>query len=773
MRKLVALALALLALPLVPLGEAANPTSRSWSPYNAPETVSALAMAVSNDTIAAALADLDPTPPCTPPACLPGAPSAEVSALAIFSNAGFERHGSPGVDRTKGRRAVAVSANGDVVASLGNDTSAAAVEGQLQLFYEARRGGTWDTDPLFLKTPVGGVPVGLLVSADGNRVVVATHEGDNLAITPFERQANSLAQGAKHVTPGRVLAIAGSADLARIVVAGSLPLDGQSWGAATVLPFSSPAESTYYHANATQLVAAAMSADGQRVALTSSDGQVLVFGATLSLAPQRATWGNATIPRVALSADGSRLVAARGVNLSAYEVREGAPLERWNATVPGTVNGLSLNRTGGLLVAAVGGASGGAIGFADDGRQVWKLNGDTSAAVVNLDATAIAYAQGTRVLAASLTRGIDLTRSDVGDVGTPLVIAAEATARFPLTLTNTGAAPELVRFRADESVADVVFEPAEVLAAPGETLTVVAFVTPRVTTGTRAFNVTAVAPGSGMTDDTTLAYEIAPVTAITISSNATDVRVLAGEATTHLLEVRNTGTQRVAVALRAQQSAAAPWNIELDPASLPVAANSLSTVRVTITPPASVANGTTNVVTYLLEGANVSDSVSITYRVNPTLGLELTAQTRTQFIEAGKVGFFNITVKNAGSLARSFVAFYDVNESSGRSWGIRMNTQPFELAAGASREITIQVTAPVDARPPDQLKLAITARLVPRDNETELVERLTLFANAAEPIPPGDSETDEGGNVIPAPSLTLALGALGAAALALRRRRAP
>lgn len=773
------LALLMLA-PLVPLANAGVPQPPAWSPYTAPEPVTALALADAAGTIAAALGPWSETGECpTPPtqACLEA--RAQPFDLAILkADTGFVTAYKDNVEQVSpgGRLFVAVSDDGNTIASIGYDRQLASTTPTPttpRLYYaRAGPGGSWTTGTANLSAYLSGTPVGLALSDDGNRVALALDTSGNITIRGFSFASGILSNAFTYITPGRPVSIAASDTLGRIGVVGVTPAGGVNRSVAFTFSFATGlADSQHAAPDGVTLGAVAMSPDGERFAVGGTNGTLLLFrGASGSSPPQQLAGGNGTVARVAFSGDGTRLAAASADGIRAYDMTAAAPALAWQAALAAAPRSIDYNHTGGLLLV---GSSDGVRAFNEAGGQMWQLRGNTTSVAVNADASTIAYAQGRLVFSAALGRGLALAFKGGGDTGPTQTITPSAEAVYSLSVHNPGAVTERVRFEGPEDLdVDVRFEPAEALVNPDETIDVTAFVRPgQLQSGSRTFNVTARAVTSGITDDATLTFDIAPFSDVSLFLNVTEVLAVQGETHELLLEVLNTGTEAVALSVRADASVSegAAWNVTLDPESFTLNPNSKTTVRASVTPPRNAANGTSNTITYRLEGAQVADAVTVVYRINPQIGIELVPAARVKFIEAGKSDTFNVTVRNTGSLPRRFEVTYDINETSDRLWGIEMPTEAFRLDPLESRTVTIKVTVPVEARPPDYLKFTVTAQLLPEGDEPVVKSSVPIFANAEEPKP--EDEDEDEGNLIPNPSVAL-FGALAAlAALAMRRRR--
>lgn len=773
-----ALALAaLFLLPLVPTAAAGVPEPRSWAPYDAVSEVAAVALASEGATLAAALRQALNAPAGTGVPGVPGAGSARVAQtdLAILAtDSGFARNGTTASPSPLGRSHVAVSRLGDVVASLGNESRVGTPPaGALTLYYaRVPQGAAWTVPPTAdLAVRIDQTPVGLALSDDGNRVAVLTTDGANYTLRGFTFSGASLDSAFDIRAAGTPYGLAASRDLSRLVVAAQLPEGDNRYGGLLVYPFAQAQPLQVHHdrtANNTSFRSAGASADGARIVGGTADGRVVLLAAE----PVVHKLGADNVTALAVSADGSRVSAAAGTTLGHFDATSGLRL-LWNATLASPPANLALNQTGGILAVAVPGSGGGAFAYGDkDGQPIWRFQGDTRGVALNANGTEVAFAQRTFVSAARIPRAIVFEYPGGAKTGITQVAAANGTVRFELTVRNPGAAPERVVFEGpSDANLRVAPDPAVVLVNPGAIERVLLNVTvgPGFT-GSRVFNVSARAQGADLVDNATLSVAVESRAEISLFLNETEVLAEAGVTSTLLLGIINNGTRDAAVGLRATQSVSqgAPWNLSVERTSFNVLPGTRQSVRVMMTPPADVANGTSNRVTFVLEGPNVSEVRQVTYRINPKLSLEVNATGLVKFVEPGRTAFYNVTVKNTGSLARQFEAYYEVASTGGKDWPVEISTEPFRLEGGAQRQVPVRIVAPLDITQEDRTSIRVFVRSLPEQvNETVVAGNVTLYANYQAPRPTTTTPT---GNAVPFPTPLLALAVAAIAATALRPR---
>lgn len=771
----VALLALLLLAQAAPFGAAAAPQAASWSPRDEAAVVQDVAVAADGSAVAAALgANEVGGPSCIPPACVgaPGAPQLATTDLAILSVAGgWERGGANNVSPVaQGRTHVVFSRDGTTLVSLGMDAAGGGQGSSLKLYYDRLGpdrdwGGATANESVYLP----GAPIGLVVSSDGLDVVAAVQSGFTYSLIGYRYAESSLVPTVRLDREGVMSALSASADLTRLVVVGNQTLAGFPYGSVQLVVSGQP-QDAYFGANGTRYQNVSMDEAGSRFAATTSTGLVQVFPGRAA-DPVAVPATNATVDRIVLSADGSRLAVAQGGVLSVHDVRA-EPALLHNATLDGAINDLAVNHTGEIVAAAT--TTGLSAYAAGADAPLWRLAGNVRTVAIDAPGRTIAYAVADKVFAAKIPRAVSLEFPGGADRGPARVVEPGGAAVYDLILRNPGAAPERVRFSAPSDLS-VTFEPAEIVLRPDEQPRVAVTVqAPASLSGTRGFNVTAIADSSGITDDATLEISLAPVTDVSLLLNISSVTVIQETPHELILTIQNRGTKDIAVSLRPAQAVSMPpdWNVRIEPASLTLAAQSVSTAKLIVTPPRAALNGTTNAVTVFLEGEGVADQARIVYSINPNVDLDVRAASNVKYVEPGRTATFNVTIRNTGSLPREFQVYYQQNETSGRAWAVRVDTRPLTIGPGQEKTIQVNVTAPADTLPPDHLEVELIAAILPLLPETTppKVRSVTLFANAANP-PPKTPE-DDGGGAIPGPEAVLVALAAAGVALLVRRRGA-
>lgn len=778
-------ALALLApmlLMLVPATEAAAPTVAPGFPYNAVGESTAVALAREGTTVAVALG---PASVSTGSGSLPTVPSPgetfRRTDLAVLSTEyGFARNVTTTSVVAPGRTHVAVSDDGAAIASLGRD-GGSQQSAEPQLWYgRVPAGGNWTTSQAYeRRVTLVGNATALGMSADGSRVAALMRDATGYVLYGWTYSGATLDAAFEVRAPGTARGLAWARDLSRLVVVGQFPEGNATYGAAFLYSFGGrePLASFYDRtANGSELRGAALSGDAGLLALGAADGRVLLFrGARDAFAePVILATGATPAANVTFSEDGARLAVANGMTLTHLDTTAATPRVVWNATVPGqNITGLSYNRTGGILVVGASGSGGGAFAYSDvDAEPIWRLLGDTRGVAIDRAGARVAYAQRALVSAAVIPRAFTLELATGGKEAPQRSLTVPGSTVFELTLRNLGAAPESIAFETAATEVSVSTTPAVIVVKPDAIQRVNLTVSATSLVGARIFNVSARALSSGLVENVTLSIAPQPTLDVKLRLNETQVIARPGETSSILVGIVNNGTVDVGVGLRVTQSVTSgpAWNLTLGQNGTITALRGTRTnVHLSITPPTNVENGTTSVVDVVLEGANVSDRARVTFRINPTLGVEVNATGITRFIEPGKRAVYNVTVTNTGTLPRQFEAYYTVTTDDGLSWGVDMQAQTFNLDALAKRNIPVTVVAPADAQPNQRVSVMVFARSLPEQaNETIVTDNVTLYAIA---IPPKPTTTTPTGDGIPGPAPLAVVAAALVVALLARRRR--
>lgn len=780
-----ALLLAALILPLASFATAAPPAPRSWAPYEAVTEVRDLAISAGGTTIAAALA----APPA-PSASNPLAPPVLGGELSILDvDAGFAFNATSGGSGF-GRNFTALSHDGVTIASVGLDPVQGGLGGGLATQQSKIRlygmrltsGDSWSstsTATFFNATLDFGYPVDLVMSADGTSVALASQQGSEMVVQGFTLGPSAFNEQFRYHVVGNVTDIAATPDLATIAVAGRAPSGNDTFAHLAVLPFSNGATPTRTHldrTNNTSFLATAITADGSRIVAGDARGMLHVFTAGSAAAPLALPGPTAPVTRVLMADDGARIAAVMGQSFVMLNGSTAPPSLIYNVTHAGSVTDAAGNRTLGLVVLAVNGT--GVVGYGDaSSARHWVLPATGSSVALDAAGTHVAYAaSATRVSAARVPRGFTFTHTDGLEAGPIQGVRPQGSVTFQLQVNNTGGALERVRFEADRVLdLSITADPPVLVVEPDRAGRVnVTVHTGPLFSGTRSLVVSAVSLTSGLRDETNVSIQLQDEPEVRFLVNDTgDIAMKPGESRTLILGVLNNGSSDAAIGIRATQTVTtgAPWDVQIDPASLTLAPNSVTTVRAVVKAPADGADGTSDTVRFTLEGTNVSDSVSFTFRINPTLGVLVEATGRVKFVEPGQSAYYNVTVTNTGSLPRRFEAFYEATPQGGKTWAVDMDTSPFRLEPGRERTIQVRVFAPQDATPNvDRVSVFVRARSFPEQvNETLAEGNLTLFANAVPPKPTTTTTTP--GENVPGPAVGVILLSLVGVALLHRRRR--
>lgn len=770
-------AILLVALLAAPLAAAAPPTPVAWGGHETGLRVNALSMG--GATLAAGLD-------------IPNVGSSGQSDLVIYdAETGVAKArpyaGTP-PPPSVGRNLTAVSGDGLTVASVGNNSAPSPLPGQLapRLKLDVQRlsgESRWTNTSVEVNTSVlleTGSPVGLRVSHDGTRVVVAYNTATELVVSAFTTNGATITPQYTHRQAGAIRALAATPDLDFAAAAGSIPeSNNETHAVLHVIPFSTGAPSRSHFdrsANGTIYGTVGITADASRVVAGDLLGRIHVFAGGNPSTPIPLPGAVAPVSHLQIAEDGGRIAATTGPRLYLLDGTRAPAAFLYNATLVGNATGLAMNRTGGLIAVAGGGQI---TGFGDlDATPHWRIAAEGPHVAMDADGKQVAYTPtATRVSVATILHGIALEHAAGGDTPTIVPVRPQGTAVFEMVVKNSGSTVERVAFQAPNDLdVTVTFQPPVIAVNPDSTARInVSVTTGPLYSGTRSFNVTAVALTSSVRDDSTLSIALRDDPDVHFLYNDTgDVVMKAGESRTVRIGVQNDGATDAAVGIRPTQSVSQglTWTVNVDPASLTLAPSSRTTVQVTVTAPSDAKDGTANTLRLTLEGTNVTDEVRIVFRVNPTLGVDVTASgSRVKFVEPGAVASYNVTVTNTGSLPRRFEAFYEVTAQGGKSWAVDMDTSAFRLEPAGTRTVEVRIFAPQDAAPnQDRASVLVRARSVPEQvNETLAEGNVTLFANAVPKAVTTTTPTNDS-RVPFTPTLPL-LAAAGALALLTRRRR--
>ncbi|MEA3200473.1 MAG: hypothetical protein QOE90_1901 [Thermoplasmata archaeon] len=817
--KVAPLALALLLLlPFAPLARADAPQAEPWTPYNALAQTHALAFARQGTTIAVALDAYSfvstgctlvcpPTNPTQPPTTVP-----DLSILQ--SDVGWVHNGTgnlavQGNTQPLGRTLVAVTPDGHSVASVGLDrttqTSAPSTPDPmnpqpptpnpqeprtLKLYVdEAPLGGNFSAGPIqsaALEIP-GVAATGLAISDDGSRVAVLVDAGNgNFTLEAYGYAAGTATHVFSTTFAGAPGALAADGAMSRLLVGGDFALPGNRTSAGLALVSyrdGQPFGARYVEpANGTRLATMAATPDGRLVALGTTTGRLVVLdGATATYqGAYQAGAGSDNVSQLAISTDGSRLALVAGGKLDTFALgATGAPAPAWSASAPGRVQSLSYNGTGAILVASVTNSSAdGAYAYGPDAAgPIWVLpassfTGPIEDARLNDAGTRMAYREGHTVWSTTLARGFLLHHPTGGKTGPVRPLRAGASTVFDMVVEANGSAPETVSLSVSpDPFLTASIDAPVVTVSPGTPrhVNVTLSSTPQFT-GTHG--VSLVATGLSGSDAATLSVSFEGVANVTFAVNQTEYLVTPGQPTDAVITVVNNGTSDAAVGLRYTQtvSGSAGWGLSVDQTSFRLPQGSITPIRVVVTPPPSTPNGTSDTVTFNLEGPNVSDTVVLHFRVNPHLGVHVTAAGSVKYVAPSQAAVFNVTITNNGSISRPYLVLADQTATNGFVWAVDFLHDAFRLEPGQSRTLQVTVRAPGGVTPADHAAILLRARTVPEaPNETVAEDNITLFAQAVAPPTPTPSTPAHG---VPGPQVPLSLALILVLALA-RRRRSP
>ena len=249
---------------------------------------------------------------------------------------------------------------------------------------------------------------------------------------------------------------------------------------------------------------------------------------------------------------------------------------------------------------------------------------------------------------------------------------------------------------------------------------------------------------------------------IAFSCDSNEKSIHAGGSVTYDVAIANNGDAEETVAI-ATYNAPEGWTATLDKMQVTLAAGASDTVKLTVTAATDAEVGTVATIkvtgTYSGGGVSSIDTVSTVVGGDAqTYGAQLTASSTTGEADKEKTAEYTITVRNTGS-AQDTIA---LGASSASGWNVAVSKAELSLAAAASGTVTLSVTVPKTAIEGDIDTTTLTATV--GDGSTYTVSVQTTVKAGA-----GGDVKEKGG--IPGFEVVALLGAVGVAALLVRRRK--
>ncbi|MHB8584942.1 MAG: hypothetical protein ACYDDF_03785 [Thermoplasmatota archaeon] len=794
----------LILLTISSLGSASSPPAEKWSPSNSGGTILSFAYSRDGSTVALGLATTAQTPPGpppldTPPTSGPSGPlqqASSVKGLEVYDFAkGNDFNWTCGIctDRT----AVALSSDGHWLA-----VGTAQTSGSLALFQRATKGYTdsWNA------TPPGGISS--LALSDNATIVAVLSKGttaNNVSVYGHD--------GSLHFTYGLAGALfshlAVSRDGAWVAAAGTRTVGSATQGVAVLLSGSgtgSVQPSGIWSPTDGAITAFAMTPDAATLIAGTTSGNVtyLIRSNVGQLLPNTLSKGMTAKPVAAAIGDHMTDFAVASANDIALftEMPNGTWIKAWDANATG-VAALSMDAAGKLIDAAT---SAGALGYSWlSNTPLYSIGGGVSFGGVDAAGDHVAFASATTLSAYRHTPSAQLVRTDINGTAlssnTPIIVDPGTSARFFVAVENNGTAPDTGTLVAvpDPSV-NVQFN--RTLAAqstvaytvdPQGKFLVEIDVTPgQISPGLYSLPVALTSSITGQNTTLSLPYSVGGAAGVSLVYGQPTHSFVVGDGTVTTLNfaVQNSGNVPANFTLQVTQS---PGNSEAWPIATSPAGTSRIGARtgsdpafvagqITIQTPADAPSGATNdiQITAVANGSATYYPIEFTFVVNPIVAANLTSDLTARTITKGNDAWFNVTLKNTGTVPQEFQVTWDpvVATPASSVWNVNVQGLDQFFTATLTPSQTRAILVQIDSSTASSVGSIGTLHMYATDfnSSTHAGVKTRDFLNlSATIVPAGNVITNVPPSAVPAPPAVGVLGSMTVAAvvLALRRRNAP
>ena len=639
----------------------------------------------------------------------------------------------------------------------------------------------------FARTFSGTPVVNGSVSPDGSRAVAAlSPAGPNVAgrIVLYEASGNTYAYkwelnlSDSQKNPAKPTSLAFSRDGSVLVVGttrGVLFLDPHGPRPNDVAGLS-PVDTT------APVVRVALANPPTALAVGTADG---VYYVPLSAGRPTAgaVWNRGVaegVTDVAMSLDGKRFAAAAGTRIQFYRAIDGPLLAEQLADsydAGARVADLAYSASGDLLV-AVAGESVHGFGPARH-TPIWSFKA-TDAARGALDAPLrkVTLSEGgERLVVAGRTKFMAYTNvvsaSAAFGAGPAPTILPTTPLALSFTLTNTGSIPDNYTLVVKRPVGWSGAGPENAALDPD---------------GSAVLNLTVEAP-SGTAPGTypvlvevrsRAANGIAATAGINVSlPRAVVLQVVTAEDKLLLrpptredvmpVTVRNTGNAEGLVNMSALQSVSQgpSWEVRFVPEQVRIPPGGEQTVEMRVAAPGEAISGTRNLVTIRAREGAVEATRAVTAYVDADFGAELLSSNSSLEFRPGESRTLTLTIRNKGNTDDTFNVTYSITPAlAAGDWKVTLAEDlKVSVSHGSSRIVSVGIRAAV-AEPRDA---TLTLRAVSQGDPafSESTTDVLLQSIPADATP---DDGDGGGSAIPGPAPLVALAAMVAAGLVLRRR---
>jgi uncharacterized membrane protein len=210
--------------------------------------------------------------------------------------------------------------------------------------------------------------------------------------------------------------------------------------------------------------------------------------------------------------------------------------------------------------------------------------------------------------------------------------------------------------------------------------------------GSDSVTVTVTSQGDGgVSDQSALLTTALSEYGVEVAPDSSEKLSQAGETVTYTLQVTNVGVLADTIDLTVSGNT---WPVNLPVTETALAAGASTAIQVEVSIPASAAEGESDTATLTATSQGdpgQSDSASLVTRVTRH-GAELAPESLALTVAQGETITYTLTLTNTGDVSDTIEL-----ASSGNEWPLTLPLTETLLAAGASMDLDIQVSVPVQA----------------------------------------------------------------------------
>lgn len=576
--------------------------------------------------------------------------------------------------------------------------------------------GTLSADNLFLyerddenlteawRMRVGGEPVDVAVSPDGDRAAVTLQTGSGnhrLRVLSADGQTQLDTR-----LPGQPRSLTIADNARYVAIGGNQTEDGESLGWVNLYDMSQDegdeavVERTIPRPRA-GIVTSIATTDGGQLYAGLFDGTVRWVRQQGNDREVSVPTGQADPAHVDVGADGEPLFASAGNETARIATAEGSLATDWRTRVNGTAEAAIVRAPHLFAVAETVNA------LDAEGDRAWEI---TAGPVVGVNATGLGAAVATETTSGaaaartSMLEGRVLHRNLSLDQPEPITVTPGGVARGNVTLTNTGAAILNLTPTARDEGLRVHATPSPVQLTPGQTRTLAFTVEAdhAASPGERSIPIDLQARPS-VDHDPRLSVEVTSQPNVTVELSGGEVGdrdVTQGQTVNVRLDLRNRGNAEAEVGLSLLQTVDDPWPSRVAPQeTITVPPSSLTTARVEIDVPAGVPNGTENRVIVRGDSEQGASAVQVNFTVNPFQVVRLRPNSISQEMAPGDTRPYDLSVENLGSVEADVRLRLQPLDRDGRpclptAWGLTLGASRVTVPAQGSQPVRVEVSAP-------------------------------------------------------------------------------